>query len=377
VADDFDVVVIGGGLAGLSVAYELVGAGARTALIDRQDTGRATDAGAGILSPETTKNEDDRWFGLVVACGAHYPKLAAELEQGGQDHGWARCGLLTLALGDWDQEAYEWAAKLALGRRDAQGSRSGDGLSEISPSQARTLFPVLGEVTRALFHRGAARVDGRRFSAAVAAAAMAKGLIRRTATASPVRPEGRRLHHVSTNGGDLRCGAVVIAGGAWSAEWADALGIPVGVAPVRGQIVHLQLGDADTSVWPIAQPILGYYFVPWPNGRIAVGATVEPEAGFDARPTAAGMRQLFSWTMRAAPGLADATFLEVRVGLRPGSLDGLPLLGPVPAVDNVFLATGYGADGLLLSPFCGQLVAHAALGRETAIDLAPFTPGRQ
>jgi D-amino-acid dehydrogenase len=182
---------------------------------------------------------------------------------------------------------------------------------------------------------------------------------------------------VSTNGGDLRCGAVVIAGGAWSAEWADALGIPVGVAPVRGQIVHLQLGDADTSVWPIAQPILGYYFVPWPNGRIAVGATVEPEAGFDARPTAAGMRQLFSWTMRAAPGLADATFLEVRVGLRPGSLDGLPLLGPVPAVDNVFLATGYGADGLLLSPFCGQLVAHAALGRETAIDLAPFTPGRQ
>jgi D-amino-acid dehydrogenase len=376
VADDFDVVVIGGGLAGLSVAYELVGAGARTALIDRQDAGRATDAGAGILSPETTKNEDDRWFELVLACGAHYPELAAELERGGHDHGWARCGLLTLALGDWDQEAYEWATGLALGRRDARKAPPGDVLSEISPSQARTLFPLLGDVTRALFHRSAARVDGRRFSAAIAAATMARGLTRRTGAALPVRPEGRWLHHVRTDRGDVRGGAVVIAGGAWSGEWADALGLPVGVAPVRGQIVHLQLPDVETSAWPIAQPILGHYLVPWPNGRIAVGATVEPEAGFDARPTAAGVRQLLSWTMRAAPGLADATFLEVRVGLRPGSLDGLPLLGPVPGVDNVFLATGYGADGLLLSPFCGRLVAATALGREPAIDLSPFRPGR-
>ena len=185
------------------------------------------------------------------------------------------------------------------------------------------------------------------------------------------------MRGVRTDAGEVRCGAVVIAGGAWSAEWADALGVPLRVAPVRGQIVHLQLPDADTSMWPIAQPILGYYLVPWPNGRIAVGATVEPDAGFDPRPTAAGMRQLLSWTMRAAPGLADATFVEVRVGLRPGSVDGLPLLGPVPGADNVFLATGYGADGLLLSPFCGELVAAAALGRSPAIDLDPFSPRRK
>ncbi|HSS12042.1 MAG TPA: FAD-dependent oxidoreductase [Acidimicrobiales bacterium] len=375
-ADTFDVVVIGGGLAGLSVAYELVAAGARTALIDREDAGRATDAGAGILSPETTRNEDDGWFQLVLACGARYPELAAELELGGYDHGWSRCGLLMLALSDWDQEPYEWAAKLALRRRDARGTPPSDVLHEISSSEARAMFPVLGDVSRALLHRGAARVDGRRLSVAMGGAAMARGLTRVAAAASRIAPERRRIQRVETENGEVRCGAVVIAGGAWSAEWADALGVPVGVAPVRGQIVHLQLRDADTSVWPIAQPILGHYLVPWPSGRIAVGATVEPDAGFDPRPTAAGMRQLLSWTMRAAPGLADATFLEVRVGLRPGSLDGLPLLGPVPGVDNVFLATGYGADGLLLSPFCGRLVADAALGREPAIDLGPFRPGR-
>jgi D-amino-acid dehydrogenase len=377
VADTFDVVVIGGGLAGLSVAYELIAAGARTLLIDRQDAGRATDAGAGILSPETTKNEDDRWFRLVLACGERYPQLASELEARGHEHGWSRCGLLTLALADWDQEAYEWAAKLALGRRDDRGVPADDVLSEVSPSEARALFPALGDVTRALFNRGAARVDGRRFSAAMAAAATARGLTRRAAAASPLAPEARRMRGVRTGAEEVRCGAVVIAGGAWSGEWADALAVPLRVAPVRGQIVHLHLPEADTSRWPIAQPILGHYLVPWPNGRIAVGATVEPDAGFDARPTAAGMRQLLSWTMRAAPGLADATFVEVRVGLRPGSVDGLPILGPVPGVDNVFLATGYGADGLLLSPFCGGLVAAAALGREPAIDLGPFSPGRK
>src|SRR5580704_15489293 len=100
-AESYDVVVIGGGIAGLSVAYELVSAGASTALVDRADAGRATGAGAGILSPETTKNEDDRWFDLVVACGARYPELAAELDADGYAHGWARCGLLMLALGDW------------------------------------------------------------------------------------------------------------------------------------------------------------------------------------------------------------------------------------------------------------------------------------
>jgi D-amino-acid dehydrogenase len=238
------------------------------------------------------------------------------------------------------------------------------------------MFPVLSDVSRALLHGGAARVDGRRLSAAICAAATARGLTRRTAAVLRIAPERRRVHRVETQDGEVRCGALVIAGGAWSADWAQALGIAIGVAPVRGQIVHLELRDADTSLWPIAQPILGHYLVPWPSGRIAVGATVEPDAGFDPRPTAAGMRQLLSWTMRAAPGLADATFLEVRVGLRPGSLDGLPLLGPVPGVDNVFLATGYGADGLLLSPFCGRLVADAALGREPAIDLDPFRPGR-
>jgi D-amino-acid dehydrogenase len=186
---------------------------------------------------------------------------------------------------------------------------------------------------------------------------------------------GERVVGLRAGHGDIDAGAVVISGGAWSPAFERQLGVRVPVVPARGQIIHVRLDDADTGAWPIVQPILGHYVVPWPGGRIAVGATVEPEAGFRAEPTVAGMRQLFGETMRVVPGLSGAVFLEVRVGLRPVTVDGLPVLGRVPGHDEVFVATGYGADGLLLSPYSGELVAHQVLGTSYPDEqtlLAPF-----
>ena len=105
------------------------------------------------------------------------------------------------------------------------------------------------------------------------------------------------------------------------------------------------------------QPILNFYLVPWPGGRVACGGTFEPEAGFDVRPTAGGVRDLLRECVAIAPGLAEATFAEVRVGLRPTSADDRPLLGPVPGLGNVHVCTGHGANGLLLGPYSAALVA--------------------
>jgi D-amino-acid dehydrogenase len=143
---------------------------------------------------------------------------------------------------------------------------------------------------------------------------------------------------------------------------------------VRGQIVHLDTG-ADTSRWPVLQPIFSHYVVPWADGTVALGATVE-DVGFDARATAAGFRQLFAEGLRVSPGLADATFREVRVGLRPVSDDDLPILGPVPGAPNVLVATGHGANGLLLGPVSGRLLAEVVTGGAPAVDLEPFSPAR-
>jgi glycine/D-amino acid oxidase-like deaminating enzyme len=150
--------------------------------------------------------------------------------------------------------------------------------------------------------------------------------------------------------------------------------VGTGVRPVRGQIVHLEL-DADTGSWPVLQPIRSHYVVPFRGGRLALGATVE-DVGFDARPTAGGLRQLFSEGLRVSPGLAHASFLEVRVGLRPVSDDDLPVIGAIPGAENAYVASGHGANGLLLGPVTGRVVADLVSGRRAPLDVTPFSPGR-
>ncbi len=145
---------------------------------------------------------------------------------------------------------------------------------------------------------------------------------------------------------------------------------------MRGQIVHLRLPGVDTGGWPIVSPILSQYLVPWPDGRVVVGATLEPDAGFDARPTAAGMRQLFSEMLRLAPGLGDATFLEIRAGLRPVSADDAPVLGGLPGWENAYVCTGHGANGLLLGPYSARLVADLSSAAHRSATSRPFAVDR-
>jgi D-amino-acid dehydrogenase len=342
----FDVAVIGGGLVGTACAYELAGRGARTLLIDRADIGRATDAGAGILSPATTERDDAAWVELVHAAGAHYEHLIPQLAG---DHGWARCGILELATRDSDVPSWEWLAGRAKGAR------------EISPDDARAMVPVLGDVVRALHHPDAARVDGRKLCATLRAAAVERGVEVRSGS----------IDSVSTIDAD----AIVIAGGAWSARFGEQLGVQLPVAPLRGQIIHLGVAGHDTGAWPIVQPVFGDYMVPWDDARVAVGATVE-DAGFTPEVTAGGVHEVLRETLRVMPGLADATLREVRVGLRPVSVDDMPIIGALPGHPNVYAATGHGANGLLIGPVTGALVADLATGKEPALDLAPFSPAR-
>ncbi len=372
----FDVVVIGGGLAGACVAYHCSDLGASTLLVDRRDPGRATDAGAGILSPETNKHPLDAWDELVRACGRYYPALEAALRAGAAaETGYGRCGLLTFALGDWDLEEFENAARLILEREQRHGPSDAGPLRRVTAEEAKELYPPLGRVTGALYHPDAARVDGRLFNAAVLAGAGRAGTETRMGDTRLVL-RGDHVDAVEVAGERIPCGAVVIAGGAWSDAFGAVLGVSIPIVPARGQIVHLHVPGADTGSWPILSPVLGMYQVPWPGGRVAVGATVEPEAGFDPRPTVGGMRLVLSEAMRVAPGLADAGFVEVRVGLRPVSSDDLPVVGALPGWANVHIASGYGANGLLLSPYCARGVAATALGQPLDPLLAPFGAAR-
>lgn len=365
-----DVVVVGGGLVGAAAAYEAARAGAVTVLVDRHDPGAATQAGAGILSPETWGDPDDEWFGFAMAAADHYRRLVPELEAGpGPATGYDRNGLLTVALADTEVPWFE--ERLAIVRR-----RSGGSVDEVPADEATRRFPPLGPVARALWNPAAARVDGRRMAAALLFAAAGHGLRRLPAEVTRLTVAGDRVVGVDTTAGPVSAGTVVVAGGAWTPALSAPLGLSLPVTPTRGQIVHVRLPGADTARWPIVQPVATFYLVPWPDGRVACGGTLEPDAGFDARVTAGGLFQLLRELGRVAPGLRAATVVDTRVGLRPTSADDRPLLGAVPGWAGLHVATGHGTEGLLLGPHSARLVVAAALAGRPDPALAPFDPGR-
>jgi D-amino-acid dehydrogenase len=305
----------------------------------------------------------------------HLDTLVARLAEDGTDPGpdaFARCGSLVVALAEHEDP---WFTEVAatIDQRDV-------GVCEITADEARALFPPLGSLWRALHNPTAARVDGRRLCAALRRGAVRRGVSLHAMEVTGFECRGDRVTAVVGAGDTVPCGTVVIAGGAWSPAAAHLLGVDLPVTPTKGQIVHVALpatggagaGHGAGSSWPIVQPILNFYLVPWPGGRVACGGTFEADAGFDTRVTAGGVRDLLRECVSIAPGLVDATFLEVRVGLRPTSADDRPLLGPLPGWANVHVCTGHGANGLLLGPYSGAVVAAGIVGSPgTALHTYP------
>jgi D-amino-acid dehydrogenase len=363
-------IVIGGGLVGMAVAYELARLGVEVTVVDRHDRARATDAGAGICSPETITGRDEAWMELAFAARDHYDELASVLSaaQDG-DIGFSVTGLVSIVVGAHEEP---WLDDVLAQAED----RCRGALVEIEPEDAQLRFPPLDPPRRAVLNRRAARIDGLTVTAALRVAAEGRGAEILDASASGLRRQGRRVVAVETTEGTRTCETLVIAGGAWSSEFEGVLGVELPVRPLKGQIAHLVLASAaESSVnWPIIQPIFGFYLVPWPGGRVACGGTMEP-VGFDRRVTAAGARDLLREALKTAPGLGEATLSEIRVGLRPVSSDDRPIIGRLDPFENVFVDTGHGTDGLLLGPYSGRLLAAEIAGSPQEA-LRSFAPAR-
>jgi D-amino-acid dehydrogenase len=349
----YDTAVVGGGIVGASVSYHLARKGVETLLIDRNDDGRATDAGAGVISPATSsRTGDDGWFDFATDAVAYYPELNAQLERrGAGETSYRRQGTIAAAIDSDEIEPYEEAVR----RIDERGL---DSIEEIDPEAAIEQFPALAEPKRAFYYPEAARVDGRAFADALLAAARTHGLETLDSDVVSLHIRNRTASGVETAGeGRVDAENVVVAGGAWSPTFAEALGVNLPVEPHRGQVAHLDLPETETDSWPIVNGFRHHYIVPWPDGKIVFGATREPDAGFDPRLTAGGVDEVLTEGLRVAPGLSDATLEELRVGLRPVSADRRPILGAIPDIEGAYVATGHGATGLMLGPYSGKIVA--------------------
>lgn len=371
-----DVIVIGGGIVGTATAYHLAADGVDTLLVDRDDPGRATDAGAGIVSPESSRHESDVWYEFAVEAAAYYPDLVGELRSLGIDNiGYGDCAVLVVDLPDYDPAAFMDARQRVYERQSDRNHPADDTLYDVSPADAQRLFPPLADIHQAFYYEDGARVNGRTFESALRDAGTKHGLRLLRGNAEEIILDSDTVTGVTVDGNRYVTSQVVVAGGAWSGAFADQLDIEIPVEPQRGQIVHLAT-DADTTGWPIVSTVQGHYLVPWDDGRVAAGATRETGSGFVPHPTADGVRQVLDDALRTAPGLAAATIEEIRVGLRPLSGDGLPIIGPVSDTSGAYIVTGHGPTGLTLGPYSGKCIADLILGEPIDTGLDAFAPSR-
>lgn len=361
-------IVIGSGILGASTAYRLAKLGAEVTVVDRGGPGQATDAAAGIICPWISQRRNQNWYALARAGARYYGSLIKELEtEGERDTGYARVGALRLHR---EREKLAALEKLAVERkRDAP--EMGD-IHLLEPDEVKRRFPPLDEGFYALYVGGAARVDGRALRDSLLRAAARHGavLVRGEAT---LLHEGPAVTGVRVDAEEIRADAVAVCAGAWARELLAPLGTEFRVTFQKAQIVHLALPGVLTEHWPVVMPPGDQYILAFNDSRIVIGATHENDPlGYDTRVTAGGLQEVINKALTVAPGLADGSFLEARVGFRPFTPGFLPVFGALPGWKGIFAANGLGASGLTMGPYIGAQLAQMMLGRETDIRLEDY-----
>ncbi|MGH7170972.1 MAG: glycine oxidase ThiO [Gemmataceae bacterium] len=354
-----DVLILGGGVIGLTTAWFLSEAGVRVALVDKGDFGQqASWAGAGIISPGNLEHAGTAMDQLRARSAALFPVLSRKLrEQTGIDNGYAVCGGLEFITRADENASEEWRGE-------------GDAFQELTGDELRRRYPYLAPgLDRAYFLPEMAQVRNPRHVRALEAVCAARGVsMRRHCPARRLVRNGGRIEAVETDQGRLNAERYLIATGAWTDGLLEPLGPRPGIRPVRGQIALLNTGTAELL------PLLLHgkrYLVPRGDGRVLAGST-EEDAGFEARTTAAAIAGLLDFAATLMPELARAAVEHCWAGLRPGSPDGKPFLGGVPGIDNLFIAAGHFRAGIQLSPATALVMKELLLGETPTIALDDF-----
>jgi glycine oxidase len=363
-----DIVVVGAGIVGCAVAYELARRGASVEVLDERVIGLgATQASAGILAPYLELHEGSPLLALAVRSLDLFDEFVERAaSDGGATVSYHRNGTLDVATEDLHLQRLQTTAETLV--------RLGIKVELIDGATARAEEPHLApDVLGGLLVVPHGFVSAADLTRAAAQAAKRHGA--RLVEQCRVRRVSCTTDGISveTDRGSRSARAVVLAAGSWSGS-IEIQGIRtrVPVRPVRGQLVRLawQGSRLRRVVWSPK-----CYLVPWDDGTVLVGATVE-EAGFDERATVAGVRDLLEAACDIAPQAWTAGFDGVRVGLRPGTTDGLPIIGRSRVVTNLMYATGHFRNGVLLAPLTAKLIADALLDGHDDPSLEAVSPTR-
>lgn len=363
-----DVAIVGAGLIGTGIAYELAKRGAQVTVFDRAEPARAASwAGAGMLAPFSEHMPDAAMLAFCRASLAAYPAFVAELrERTGVDAKLLPYGTLHVAL---DAAALDELHALA----PIYAAHGGD-VQILDRTQTHAHeAAVARDVVGALFLSNEAQVDNRRLGRALVAACTGLGVRFEQTDEIALEADPRRVRGVRSTRGFVPVGTVVNAAGAWAG---DLAGVPtmarIEVVPIAGEMLALAVPQnfAHALIWS------GHtYLVPREDGRLLVGATVVAR-GYDTRVSAGGVRTLLAGALSIAPALAEFALVETWAGLRPGTPDGRPYLGATP-LEGYFVAAGHYRNGILLAPLTAQALAQTIDTGKSSISLEAFAVQRR
>lgn len=362
-----DVIIAGGGVIGLSIAYELAGQGMSVSVFDRGSLGQeASWAGAGMLPPGNPEFARTPTARLRAASCRLWPEWSTQLyDATAVDNGFRKCG--SLEISDPENAAH-------LQDRTAELRTEGVLVEDIAPGNLGEYEAALKTTISAAYRLpDMCQVRNPRHLKALMAACGQRGVAFRPGV--PILDfeiRDGRVTSVWTDEGKPTADIVVVTAGPWTRQLLERCGLILPIVPVRGQIVLLSMPA------PPFRHIIEVgtrYLVPRPDGRILVGAT-EEDAGFDKRTTAAAVGELLRFATNLVPSLADARVEQCWAGLRPKAIDGLPYLGQVPDITNLYVAGGHFRDGLQQSPATAVAMRQLILGQPTLIPMDAYACDR-
>jgi glycine oxidase len=365
-----DYLIVGGGIIGCSLARELARSGARVVLMEGRAVGsEASSAAAGVLSP--TFFQPTAHGPLIELCrqsAAIFEDWVRELRADWVDDvGYRRTGFLSIAL--------DGAEAARLRNTLPEDNYPGRRALWLTAQELRRQEPALaGHVQGAAYYPDDAHVDPARLVRQVARAAQLAGAdVREDEPVRRLERREDRIVAVHTHQASYQPGTVILTSGAWTGLFGEQVGCPLPTRPVKGQLLL-----ADCRVSPVRTPLHAgdALLVPWPDGRLLLGVTVD-EAGFDTQVRLEGLRQILQRTIELVPAVADLPLHRAWAGLRPATPDECPYIGPVPPLTNLWVSAGHFRKGILLAPVCARLLAQSLRGGTLVPELSPFNPGRQ
>jgi glycine oxidase len=359
-----DVLIVGGGVIGCSIALKLAEAGCKVTVIERGRIGcEASRAAAGMLSPQADSLQPDEFFAFGIKSRSMYKDFVAHVqERSGVDPQLREEGALFVSIESLNDQADHWTSwQIEAGLK----------LEKITPDDLFKLEPAVTKAARrAFFIPEDHQLDNRLLMDALSIAIKRAGVeVLEGVEVTSLLVKEKRAQGLVCGAQQMHAGTVLIAAGSWSGNLLEPVGVQAKIIPARGQMIAIR----SSAIRHVLHSS-GVYLVPRNDGRLLIGATIE-YAGFEKANTAKGLHSLLDAAITLAPEISQAEIVETWSGLRPDTIDHLPILGQT-GIENLWLATGHFRNGILLAPATAEFIARSILKGRDEDELKPFSARR-